>query len=263
MTLQALRETIGEADFFTLLRTWYAENKYGNVTTADFIATAERVSGDELERVLRRLAVRHDEAAAARRLTRLSRRAPRGAARPPRAAPRARPRAGRAARRAPAPAAGAAAADGAAREAASAGADGGAATSARSSAERVAVALLLLPRPALEPRDELELDELPEHVVHRGQVGEAVHPVRALLELAGRLLAAQHQHGQDRELPGVEPERLVQQVAELVRAARCDRSPAACSAAGRGGAAPRGSSTRRTGRPGRGSSSGCRRAAAR
>ena len=48
MTLQALRETIGEADFFALLRTWYAENKYGNVTTADFIATAERVSGDEL-----------------------------------------------------------------------------------------------------------------------------------------------------------------------------------------------------------------------
>jgi aminopeptidase N len=48
MTLQALRETIGEADFFALLRTWYAENRYGNVTTADFIATAERVSGEEL-----------------------------------------------------------------------------------------------------------------------------------------------------------------------------------------------------------------------
>jgi len=48
MTLQALRETIGEEDFFTLLRTWFAENKYGNVTTADFIATAERVSGEEL-----------------------------------------------------------------------------------------------------------------------------------------------------------------------------------------------------------------------
>ena len=48
MTLQALRETIGEADFFALLRTWYAENKYGNVTTAGFIETAERVSGQEL-----------------------------------------------------------------------------------------------------------------------------------------------------------------------------------------------------------------------
>ena len=48
MTLQALRETIGEQDFFALLKTWFAENRYGNVTTADFIATAERVSGEEL-----------------------------------------------------------------------------------------------------------------------------------------------------------------------------------------------------------------------
>ena len=49
MTLQALRETIGDADFFALLRTWYAENKYGNVTTPDFIETAERVSGEQLD----------------------------------------------------------------------------------------------------------------------------------------------------------------------------------------------------------------------
>jgi aminopeptidase N len=48
MTLQALRETIGEADFLSLLRTWYSENRYGNVTTAGFIETAERVSGEEL-----------------------------------------------------------------------------------------------------------------------------------------------------------------------------------------------------------------------
>jgi aminopeptidase N len=49
MTLQALRGKIGDGDFFRLLRTWYAENKYGNVTTADFIATAERVSGQQLD----------------------------------------------------------------------------------------------------------------------------------------------------------------------------------------------------------------------
>jgi aminopeptidase N len=49
MTLQALRETIGEADFFALLRTWYAEYRYGNASTADLIAVAERVSGDELD----------------------------------------------------------------------------------------------------------------------------------------------------------------------------------------------------------------------
>jgi aminopeptidase N len=49
MTLQALRETIGEEDFSALLKTWYAENKYGNVTTPDFIETAERVSGEQLD----------------------------------------------------------------------------------------------------------------------------------------------------------------------------------------------------------------------
>ena len=35
--------------FFTILRTWYAENRNGNVTTADFIALAERVSGQQLD----------------------------------------------------------------------------------------------------------------------------------------------------------------------------------------------------------------------
>jgi aminopeptidase N len=49
MTLQALREKIGDDAFFTLLRTWFAENEDGNVTTADFIATAERVSGQQLD----------------------------------------------------------------------------------------------------------------------------------------------------------------------------------------------------------------------
>ena len=49
MTLQALREEIGDEDFFALLRTWYAKYKYGNATTADFIALAERVSGQQLD----------------------------------------------------------------------------------------------------------------------------------------------------------------------------------------------------------------------
>jgi aminopeptidase N len=49
MTLQALRETIGDADFFALLKTWYSENRYANATTADFIETAERVSGEQLD----------------------------------------------------------------------------------------------------------------------------------------------------------------------------------------------------------------------
>jgi aminopeptidase N len=49
MTLQALREKIGDEDFFKLLRRWYKRNRYGNVTTAEFIAAAERVSGQQLD----------------------------------------------------------------------------------------------------------------------------------------------------------------------------------------------------------------------
>jgi aminopeptidase N len=48
MTLQALREKVGDATFFATLRDWYANNKYGNVTTADFIALAEQESGQDL-----------------------------------------------------------------------------------------------------------------------------------------------------------------------------------------------------------------------
>ena len=50
MTLQALREKIGNDDtFLAILRAWYGENRYSNVTTAEFIATAERVSGLQLD----------------------------------------------------------------------------------------------------------------------------------------------------------------------------------------------------------------------
>ncbi|MET0491774.1 MAG: M1 family metallopeptidase [Actinoplanes sp.] len=49
MTLHQLRLTIGDEDFFTLLRTWVAEHKYGNGDTAQFIALAEKVSGQQLD----------------------------------------------------------------------------------------------------------------------------------------------------------------------------------------------------------------------
>jgi aminopeptidase N len=49
MTLQALRVKIGDDAFFRLLRSWYAKYKYGNATTADFIALAERTSGQQLD----------------------------------------------------------------------------------------------------------------------------------------------------------------------------------------------------------------------
>jgi aminopeptidase N len=48
MTLQALRMTIGDDAFFAVLRTWAAEHADGNVTTAQFVALAERISGKQL-----------------------------------------------------------------------------------------------------------------------------------------------------------------------------------------------------------------------
>ena len=48
MTLQALRTRIGDDAFFTTLRRWAAERRYGNGSVADFIALAEQVSGEDL-----------------------------------------------------------------------------------------------------------------------------------------------------------------------------------------------------------------------
>ena len=48
-TLHALRQKIGDADFFALLRRWATQNADGTVTTADFVALAERVSGRQLD----------------------------------------------------------------------------------------------------------------------------------------------------------------------------------------------------------------------
>jgi aminopeptidase N len=48
MTLQALREKIGDLAFFQLLKNWAQQNRFGNVTTAQFIALAEKTSGQDL-----------------------------------------------------------------------------------------------------------------------------------------------------------------------------------------------------------------------
>ena len=48
MTLQALREKIGDLAFFQLLRDWATQNRYGTVTTPQFIALAEQESGTDL-----------------------------------------------------------------------------------------------------------------------------------------------------------------------------------------------------------------------
>jgi aminopeptidase N len=49
MTLHALRVKVGDATFFDILRSWYRENRNGNVTTADFVELAERKSGQQLD----------------------------------------------------------------------------------------------------------------------------------------------------------------------------------------------------------------------
>ncbi|MFI7073824.1 M1 family metallopeptidase [Micromonospora sediminicola] len=51
MTVHALRVAVGDTAFFTILRTWAAERRNGNGTTADFVALAERVSGKKLGKV--------------------------------------------------------------------------------------------------------------------------------------------------------------------------------------------------------------------
>jgi aminopeptidase N len=48
MTLQALRDKIGDDAFFRVLQTWTAEHRQGNGTTAQFIALCERISGQDL-----------------------------------------------------------------------------------------------------------------------------------------------------------------------------------------------------------------------
>ena len=49
MTLQALRQTIGDDAFLTLVREWIAQHRRGNANTTQFIALAESISGQDLD----------------------------------------------------------------------------------------------------------------------------------------------------------------------------------------------------------------------
>lgn len=49
MTLALLRHKIGDAKFFTLLRTWTRTHRNSTGTTAQFVALAEQISGLKLE----------------------------------------------------------------------------------------------------------------------------------------------------------------------------------------------------------------------
>jgi len=46
LALQALRNRIGDEDFFAILKGWPAERAYGNATVSDFVAYAELISGE-------------------------------------------------------------------------------------------------------------------------------------------------------------------------------------------------------------------------
>jgi aminopeptidase N len=49
MTLQALRNVIGDRTFSQLLRTWVAQRRNGNGATTDFHTLAEQLSGQDLD----------------------------------------------------------------------------------------------------------------------------------------------------------------------------------------------------------------------
>jgi aminopeptidase N len=49
MTLQALREKIGDEKFFDILKTWTRTHFHGNGTTEEFTALAEKISGEDLD----------------------------------------------------------------------------------------------------------------------------------------------------------------------------------------------------------------------
>ncbi len=53
MTLHALRVRIGDRAFFRLLKAWAQIHRYGNTSTPELVALAERISGMQLDRLFR------------------------------------------------------------------------------------------------------------------------------------------------------------------------------------------------------------------
>ncbi|WP_027341737.1 M1 family metallopeptidase [Hamadaea tsunoensis] len=51
MTLEALRLTVGDDAFFQILKTWVTDHKFGNGSTPQFIALAEKISGKDLDQL--------------------------------------------------------------------------------------------------------------------------------------------------------------------------------------------------------------------
>ena len=67
MTLHQLRLAVGDDDFFEIMQTWAADHAGGNVTTDEFIALAESISGEDLGDALRHVAVHAGQARGGRR----------------------------------------------------------------------------------------------------------------------------------------------------------------------------------------------------
>jgi aminopeptidase N len=51
MTLQVLRETVGDKAFLRILKGWATQHRHGNVRTTQFVALAEHVSGQSLDQL--------------------------------------------------------------------------------------------------------------------------------------------------------------------------------------------------------------------
>ncbi len=49
MTLEALRQAVGNSAFYATMRAWVAAHRYGNATIDEFIALAEAQSGQQLD----------------------------------------------------------------------------------------------------------------------------------------------------------------------------------------------------------------------
>ena len=52
LALHALRETVGDDDFFAILQEWVARNDGSSVSTEDFVALAGEVSGEDVEALM-------------------------------------------------------------------------------------------------------------------------------------------------------------------------------------------------------------------
>ena len=52
LTLVALRDELGDAAFFGMLRTWLDTHRYGNATTAEFLSLTEETGGPSARKLV-------------------------------------------------------------------------------------------------------------------------------------------------------------------------------------------------------------------